>query len=109
MPQFKGHLKDVYLRNIRNISVYHNEIVKVAEVQDQIKDTTNKEELLSKENERLNERCEVVWTGIGTLKNSKPTANLAFNSKQKELEFLLILKIQGKKYQNLGKSSNIVN
>ena len=56
--KLKGSSKVTYLGFIKELSVYNNDIVKVAEVQKIIADTNKKVELLSKENEKLNERCE---------------------------------------------------
>jgi hypothetical protein len=87
--KLKGRSKVAYLGFIKKLSVYNNDIAKVAEVQKIIADTNKKVESLSKENEKLNERCEELWTQIGSLSNSNISTNQALNSRQKDHDTLL--------------------
>ena len=80
--KLQGRSKSAYLGFIKKLSVYNNDVVKVAEVQNIVAGANKKVELLSKENEELNERCEELWTQIRS-------TNQALNSQQKDHDSLL--------------------
>ena len=80
--KLQGRSKSAYLGFIKKLSVYNNDVVKVAEVQNIVAVANKKVELLSKENEELNERCEELWTQIRS-------TNQALNSQQKDHDSLL--------------------
>ena len=87
--KLKGRSKAAYLGFIKKLSVYSYDIVKVAEAQKIVADTNKKVELLSKENEKLNERCEELWTKVGSLAEINKLTNEALDKKQKNLDTLL--------------------
>lgn len=45
--------------------------------------------MLSKENERLNERCEGLWTQIASLRDSNISTNQTLESKQRDYDTVL--------------------
>lgn len=57
-----GRVREEFLAKIKHISVFQHELVKVAELEHQVKAANGKIDLLSQENEGLKERCEVLWT-----------------------------------------------
>ena len=65
--KLKGRSKAAYLGFIEKLSVYSNDIAKVAEAQKIVADTSKEVELLSKENGKLNERNEELCTKVGSL------------------------------------------
>ena len=87
--KLKGSSKGAYLGFIKKISVYRNDIVKVADVQDQIVHKNKRVELLSDENERLKERCEELCTQIVALRDSNVLSNQMLDSKQKDFDTVL--------------------
>ena len=61
----------------------------MAEAQKIVADTNKKVELLSKENEKLNKRCEELWTKVRSLAERNKLTNEALDKKQKNLDTLL--------------------
>ena len=74
--------QDAYIGFIKKISVFRNDIIQVAEIRHKIDGINKNLVLLSEENERLNERCEELWTQI-------VSSNQKLDSKQKDYDTIL--------------------
>jgi hypothetical protein len=89
--KLNGRVREEFLAKIKHISVFQHEVVQVDEVENQVKAANGKIDLLSKENDGLKERCEVLWTQLNNMTDNKGRADEALGKKEEECQEILEL------------------
>ncbi|CAB3986083.1 Hypothetical predicted protein [Paramuricea clavata] len=86
--KLNGRVREEFLAKVKHISVFQHEVVKV---ENQVKAANGKIDLLSKENDGLKERCEVLWTQLNNMTDNKGRADEALGKKEEECQDILEL------------------
>jgi hypothetical protein len=87
--KLRGRANEEFMQNVKNITIFQDEIVKPAEVEEQVNEKSEKVELLSKENESLKTRYNDLWTEIVKLQESERKTDTILNNKEKEYNTVL--------------------